>query len=93
MGTGGSFPGRKAPGGVKLTTKLQLVPGSRMMELCVHSAIRLHDWCLIKDKDNLLTTFTLDTLKNEGDVMHCLKIHLEEMHSLQNHMNKRGASV
>jgi hypothetical protein len=39
MGTGGSFPGSKAAGGVKLTTHLHLVP---MVELYLQSPIRLH---------------------------------------------------
>jgi hypothetical protein len=39
MGIGAPFPVRR---GVKLTTYLHLVPGSRMMELYLHSPIYLH---------------------------------------------------
>jgi hypothetical protein len=40
--TGGSFPGGKAAGAVKLTTHLRLVPRSRIVELYLDSPIRLH---------------------------------------------------
>jgi hypothetical protein len=41
MGTGGSFP-RKTGWDVKLTTHLYTVPMLRMVELYLHSFIRLH---------------------------------------------------
>jgi hypothetical protein len=55
MDTGGSFPGGKAKGGVKLTTDLHLVPRSKMAELYLHSLIRLHG--IIKRRGTF--TFTL----------------------------------
>jgi hypothetical protein len=39
---GGCFPEVKVPEGVKLTTHLQLVPMSKMVEVYLHSPIRLH---------------------------------------------------
>jgi hypothetical protein len=48
MGTGDSFPGVKAPGGMKLTSHLNLVPRSRTVELCLHSPIDVFmTWCII----------------------------------------------
>jgi hypothetical protein len=41
MDTGGFFPGGKAAG--KLTLRLHLVPGLRIVELYLRSPIRLHD--------------------------------------------------
>jgi hypothetical protein len=42
MGTGVEFPRDKGAGGVKLTTHLQPVPKSRMVELYLHSPIFVH---------------------------------------------------
>jgi hypothetical protein len=42
MATRGSFPGWYSYRGVKLTTRLHLVPRSTMVELYFHSLIRLH---------------------------------------------------
>jgi hypothetical protein len=42
VGSGCSIPSGKIVRGVKLTTLLRLVPRSRMVELYLHSPIRLH---------------------------------------------------
>jgi hypothetical protein len=42
VGTWGFFPGGKSGKDVKLTTHLHLLPKSRMVELYLHSPIRLH---------------------------------------------------
>jgi hypothetical protein len=58
MGTMGSFPGGKAPGIVKLTTHLHLVP-----RLIMRGAIPplpqyvFMAWCLVKHKENFTCTF------------------------------------
>jgi hypothetical protein len=41
MGTGADFPRGKAEMGMKLTIHIHLVPRSRMVELYLHSPIRL----------------------------------------------------
>jgi hypothetical protein len=55
LGTGLSIPG------VKLTTHLHLVLRARMVELCLHSPIRLHDMVL-----NKLSTRTTLPLRFTG---------------------------
>jgi hypothetical protein len=42
MGNWAKFPEGKVEGGVKLTIHLYLLPRSRMMELYLHSPVRLH---------------------------------------------------
>jgi hypothetical protein len=50
---GGSYPGDKVAGSVKLTTYRYLVPRSRTVELYLHPAIRLHGVVLnSKYRDN-----------------------------------------
>jgi hypothetical protein len=51
--TGDCYSGGKEAGDVKLTTHLHLVPKSKMMELCVHSPIRLHGLVLNQSQREL----------------------------------------
>jgi hypothetical protein len=57
MGTSSSFSGGKAARSVKLTTHLNLVLRSRMVELDLHSStfLRVVGAHFIKDRDNLHT--------------------------------------
>jgi hypothetical protein len=60
MGTGGSFPGGKAAGGVKLTTYLHVVPRSRMRgAISPLTQYAFMAWCLVKQRDNFTLPFTL----------------------------------
>jgi hypothetical protein len=58
IGTGCSFPGVKAAGGVKLTTHLHLAPRLRMrVAISPIPQYVFMAWCLVKHRDNF--TFTL----------------------------------
>jgi hypothetical protein len=56
MGTGASFPGGKVAGDMRLTTYLHLGPRSGIIELCLHSPIRLH--CVVLNELSTQTTLT-----------------------------------
>jgi hypothetical protein len=50
----GAFPQRQTGRGVKLTTHLDLVSRPKMVELYLHSPIRVHDVRLIRRRDNFV---------------------------------------
>jgi hypothetical protein len=75
MGTGGGFTGGRYSGGVKLTTHLQLVPRSRMVELYLHSALCLHGTSLNQLNTATTLPFVIHTLsKFYATCMNLVKI-------------------
>jgi hypothetical protein len=56
-GTGGSFPGSKTLGGVKLAAHLHLLPMSRVIDLYLHPPYELTTWCLINSAETILPFF------------------------------------
>jgi hypothetical protein len=62
-GTGGSFPGGIAAGGVKLTTHLRLVPRSRMSGAIPPFPQYVFMACLVKHRYNFTFTFYLKLYK------------------------------